>query len=121
MTVFLGTLWSSIKQIEVPYVFDWENEIALHTMQENRASSCSEGEFSWVFSSSSTNLGYVLQVRRGCPFETGVCSAKSGHLGRYDGHLRNVHFAWQDNKDASGGHAGDQASFSSFTVILGFL
>ena len=24
MTVLLGTLWSSIKQIEVAYVFDWE-------------------------------------------------------------------------------------------------
>ena len=33
MTVLLGTLWSSIKQIEAPYVFDWENAIALDTMQ----------------------------------------------------------------------------------------
>ena len=39
MTVLLGTLWSSIKQIEAPYVFDWENAIALDTMQGNRASS----------------------------------------------------------------------------------
>ena len=29
MTELLGTLRSSIKQIEVPYVFDWENAIAL--------------------------------------------------------------------------------------------
>ena len=29
MTVLLGTLWSSIKQIEAPYVFDWENTIDL--------------------------------------------------------------------------------------------
>ena len=29
MTVLLGTLWSSIKQIEAPYVFDWENAIAM--------------------------------------------------------------------------------------------
>ena len=36
MTVFLGTLWSSIKQIEAPYVLDWENTIALDTMQGNR-------------------------------------------------------------------------------------
>ena len=35
-----GNLWSSIKQIEAPYVFDWENAIALDTMQGNRASSC---------------------------------------------------------------------------------
>ena len=38
MTVFLGTLWSSIKQIKVPYMFDWEHEIVLHAMQGNRAS-----------------------------------------------------------------------------------
>ena len=42
MTVILGTLWSSIKQIETPYVFDSENRIALDTMQGNRASSRGE-------------------------------------------------------------------------------
>ena len=46
MTVLLGTLWCSIKQIEVPYVFDWENAIALDTMQGNRASSGREGNVS---------------------------------------------------------------------------
>ena len=45
VTVFLGTLWSSIKQIEAPYVFDWEHGIALHKMQGNRSSSHGEGEF----------------------------------------------------------------------------
>ena len=24
LTVFLGTLWCSIKKIEAPYMFDWE-------------------------------------------------------------------------------------------------
>ena len=38
VTVLLGNLWSSIKQIEAPYVFDWENAIALGTMQWNLAS-----------------------------------------------------------------------------------
>ena len=38
------TLWSSIKHIEAPYVFDWENTIALDTMQGNRASSRGEGK-----------------------------------------------------------------------------
>ena len=33
MTVLLGTLSSSLKQIEAPYVSDWENAIALHAMQ----------------------------------------------------------------------------------------
>ena len=31
--MLLGTLWSSIKQIEAPYVFNWEKAIALDTMQ----------------------------------------------------------------------------------------
>ena len=90
MTVLLGTLWSSIKQIEVPYVFDWENAIALDTMQGNRASSRREGKVSLVFSSCDRNLGYILELRRGCPFETGVGSVKSGHLSRYEGQLKNV-------------------------------
>ena len=68
-------------------MFDWENAIALHAMQENRASSRGEEEVSWVFSSCSWNLGYILELRRGCPFETGVCSVKSVHLSRYDGNL----------------------------------
>ena len=90
VTVLLGTLWRSIKQIEAPYVFDWENAIALDTMLGNRASSHRDGQVSWVFSSCSRNLGYVLELRRGCPFETGVCSVKSGHLSRYEGQHRNV-------------------------------
>ena len=35
------------QQIESPYVFDWENAIALHAMQGNRTSSHGEGEVSW--------------------------------------------------------------------------
>ena len=49
VTVFLGTLWSSMKQIKTPYVFDWEHGIALHPMQGNRASSLHNGEVSWFF------------------------------------------------------------------------
>ena len=66
------------KQIEAPYVFDWENAIALDTMQGNRASSRREGNVSWVFLSCGRNLGYNLELQRGCPFETLVCSLKSG-------------------------------------------
>ena len=32
-----------------PYLFDWEQGIALHAMQWNWASSLSEGEVSWFF------------------------------------------------------------------------
>ena len=35
VTVFLGTLWGSIKKIEAPYMFDREYGIALHAMQGN--------------------------------------------------------------------------------------
>ena len=56
------------QQIEAPYEFDWENAIALHAMPGNRASSRGEGEVSWVFSSCGRHMGYILELRRGCPF-----------------------------------------------------
>ena len=68
-------------------MFDWENAIALHAMQGNRASSRGEGDVSLIFSSCGRHVGYILELRRGCPFETGVCLVRSGHLSRYDGHL----------------------------------
>ena len=71
-------------------MFDRENTIAVDTMQANRASSRGERKVSWVFSSCGMNLGYILELRRGCPFETGVCSVKSTNLSRYEGQLRNV-------------------------------
>ena len=71
-------------------MFDWENAIALHAMQGNRASSRGEGEVSWVFSSCVMNLGYILELQRGCPFETAVCSVKSEHVSMYDGHLTKL-------------------------------
>ena len=68
-------------------MFDCENAIALHAMQGNRASSRGEGEVLWVFSSCDRHVWYILELQRGCPFETGVCLVKSGHLSRYDRHL----------------------------------
>ena len=59
VTVFLGTLWCSIKKINVPYVFDWEYGIALHAMQGNRASFPSERDVTYEFSSCGRNLGYI--------------------------------------------------------------
>ena len=59
-------------------MFDWENPIALHAMQGNLASSRGEGEVSCVFSSCGRHLGYILELQRECPFETLVCSLKSG-------------------------------------------
>ena len=117
MTVLLGTVWSSIKQIEAPYVFDWENAIALDTMRGNRASSRSEGKDSCVFSSCGKHLGYILELWRRCPFETGVCSVKSGHLPRYEEHVRNVNYAWQLNSDASLSYLISQQDFSQLTPL----
>ena len=53
---------------QAPYVFDLENAIAMHAIQGNRASSRGEGEVSWVFSSCGRHVGYILELRRGCPF-----------------------------------------------------
>ena len=50
------------QEIEALYVFDCENAIALHAMQGILASSRGEGEVSWVFSSCSRHLGYILEL-----------------------------------------------------------
>ena len=57
MTVFLGTLWNSIKEIKPLYIVDWEPGNVLHAMQGNWASSRGEGEVSWVFSSCAGTWG----------------------------------------------------------------
>ena len=71
-------------------MFDLEYGIALHAMQGNRASFPSEGVVSYDFSSCGRNLFYIRELQRGWPFETPLCSAKSGHLPSYEGHLRNL-------------------------------
>ena len=90
-------------------------------MQGNRASPRLEGEVSWFFSSCGGNLGYILELRQGWPFKTRVCSATSRHLSSYVGHLKNLHEAWQGNRDASQGRWETQCPFSFGTGILGFL
>ena len=71
-------------------MFHWEYGIALHAVQGNEASSPGEGDVSWDFSSCGRNLGYILELQRGWPFEIPLCSAKSGLLSSYDRHLRNL-------------------------------
>ena len=90
MTVFLGTLWCSIKKIEAPYLSDSELWIALHPMQGKKVTSPGVGYVSWDFSSCGRNVGYILELQRGWLFETPLCSAKSGLLSSYDGHIRNL-------------------------------
>ena len=119
LKVFLMILFISIREIEVNYVFDWKHGTTQHGIQGNWASSCGEGEVSWVFSSCGRHLGYILELRRGWPFETRVCSAKSGLLSRYDGQLGKLNLAGQENTDASGGEVGGQASLISWHSYIG--
>ena len=77
---FWGILCTSVKQIKAPYLFEWEQGIALHAIQGNRASSFSEREVWRFYSSCSGKLGYVLELRRGKTLKTLVCSATSGLL-----------------------------------------
>ena len=119
VTVFLVILFSSIREIEVPYVFDWEHGTPQHEMQGNQASSCSEGEVSWVFSSCGRHLVYILELRWRWPFETWVCSANSGLLSSYDRHLGKLNYAWQENTDTSGSEPGCQASLISWHSYIG--
>ena len=100
-------------------MFAWENAVALHAMQGNRASSRGEGEVSWFSSSCGENLEYLLELQWGWPFKTLVCSVTSGLLSSYKGHLRNSHEAWQGNTDASRGEAGDPGSLYSCHSDIG--
>ena len=100
-------------------MFDCELGIALHPMQGIRASSATKSNVSCDFSFCGRILGYIDELQRGWPFETPLCSAKSGLLSSLDGHLRNLTWVWQDNTDASGGEMGDHASLSSFHRDIG--
>ena len=86
----LGDSLVFCREIEAPYLSDSELWIALHTMQGNQASSPGVGYVSWDFSSCGRNLGYILQLQQGWPFETPLCSVKSGLLSSNGGHLRNL-------------------------------
>ena len=86
----LGDSLVFCQENEAPNVFNGEYDIALHEMQGYQASSPGEGYVSRDFSSCGSNVGYILELQRGWPFETPLCSAKSGLLSSYDGHLRNL-------------------------------
>ena len=72
-----------------------------------------------VFLELQREAGVCSRVTAGVALKTFVCSATSGLLSSYDGHLRNLNSAWQDNTDASGGEAGDQGSLSSWNSDIG--
>ena len=62
---------------------------------------------------------YILELQRRWPFETRVCSAKSGLQSSYDGHLGKLNSAWQENTDTSGNEPGGQASLISCHSYIG--
>ena len=62
---------------------------------------------------------YILELRWGWPFETRVCSEKSGFLSSYDGHLGKLNYSLQEYTDASGGEPGGQASLISWHSYIG--
>ena len=113
MAVFLGTLWSSIKEVNDAFMFDVEHGIALHPVHSNWASSLGEGVVSWFFSSCSRTLGYILELRQGWPFKTHVCSVMAGLLSSCEEHLRILLEAFPINRDASRFESGDRVSLSS--------
>ena len=64
---------------------------------------------------------YILELQRGWPLETRVCTATSGLLSSYDGHHGKLNYAWQENTDASGGEPGGKRPLLIARVILVFL
>ena len=63
--------------------------------------------------------GVCSRVTLGVAIKTFVCSVTSGFLSSYNGHLRNLNYAWQDDTDASGSDAGDRGSLSSWNSDIG--
>ena len=43
----------------------------------------------------------IFSISAGMIFKARVCSATSGLLSSYEGHLKNIFEAWQGNRDAS--------------------
>ena len=119
MTVFLGTLCSSIKEVNAPFMFDGKYGIVLHAMLVNWASSHGEWDVSWFFSSCGGNLGFILQLQLGWPFKTRVCSTISWLLSSCNGHFWILLEAWHGNRNTSPGEAVDPRSLSSCHRYVG--
>ena len=65
--MFLGILWFSIKEIEVPYVFDWQHGIRLHANRGIGTHLAARGKTPGF---SRVDLGYNEQFH--IPFVTSV-------------------------------------------------
>ena len=56
--------------------------------------------------------GLYSRILAGVAIKNFCLFSDVGHLSSYDGHLRNLNSALQDNTDNSGGEAGDRGSLS---------
>ena len=83
-------------------MFDWENAIALDTMQGNRASSRREGLSLMGFLELRQEPGVYSRVTAGLFIRNSSLFIEVRNLSRYEGQLRNVNKAWQENTGASG-------------------
>ena len=63
--------------------------------------------------------GVYSRVTAGMSIRNSSLFMEVRNLSRYDGHLRNLNYAWQDHMDALGSEAGDQVSLSSFHSDIG--
>ena len=87
--MLLGTLYSSIKQIEASYVFDWENAIALHNAGESGLIS-QGGESLMGFLELRQEPGLYSRVTAGMSIRNSSLFIEVRNLSRYEGQLRNV-------------------------------
>ena len=89
MTVLLGTLWNSIKQIEAPYVFDWENAIALDKCK-GIGPHLAGRETLMGFHELRQEPGLYSRVTVGMSIRNSSLFIDVRNLSRYEGQLRNV-------------------------------
>ena len=79
MMVCSGNLWSCLKEVKTPVIFDGDCGMALEPMQVIWASSRGEGGhlmvFFFFFLSCGGNLGFPLELRQECSLNTRVFSA----------------------------------------------
>ena len=119
MRDFWGNLSRSVKQIKDPYLFDWEQDIAVHAMQGNRASSLSKEEVSWVSRNARWEPRVHSRVTAGVAINN-FCFFSDVRTPLW---LRwtpqESKLVLENNTDVSGGEAGDKGSLSSWHSDIG--
>ena len=118
VTVFLGILFSSIRKSRFLTSLIGNTELLSTKCRGIRPNLAARGK-SHEFSRVAAGTWNIFSSRRGWPFETWVCSAKSGHRSSYDGHLGKLNYAWQENTDPSGGEPVGHAFLISWHSYIG--